>query len=202
VVTSLRTLAYLALTALIASCGGGGGGGGEDAATDAEDDAADAATEEPSGSFTLDEEIRVERGEAFAIHIGPDGAITPDPVLASDLSANESDPLAATATTSAPPDTTPPFWPPGSTLTATDVTDTSLTLTWTAAEDDVGVESYTVFQDGTEIGTTGALTLDVTGLSPETTYTFSVEASDAEGRERKPVRSVQTSDKKDYCRGH
>jgi hypothetical protein len=79
----MRTLACLALSAFLASCGGGGGGDDADgdATEDAIDDATDASTEEPSGSHTFDDEVRVERGEAYAIHIGPDGEITPDPVL-------------------------------------------------------------------------------------------------------------------------
>ena len=66
----------------------------------------------------------------------------------------------------------------------TNISDTSLTLNWTAATDNVGVTNYRVYIDGVlkqEIG--NVLTYDVTGLSPDTTYSFYVTALDEEGNE-------------------
>jgi uncharacterized delta-60 repeat protein len=76
-----------------------------------------------------------------------------------------------------------PTWPEGSTLTASDVFLVSLTLTWTPAEDDVGVAEYLLFQDEVLIDnvTAEVLSYDVSGLRPFTEYAFKVEACDGEG---------------------
>jgi chitodextrinase len=67
-------------------------------------------------------------------------------------------------------------------LSASNVTATGLTLTWTAATDNVGVKSYEVYRNGTLLNdnVTGT-SLAVTGLSCATAYTFTVLAKDAAG---------------------
>ena len=76
-------------------------------------------------------------------------------------------------------DTTPPTAPTG--LTATPGS-TSVTLTWTAATDDVGVTGYDVLTgSGTAVGSSTSTSYQVTGLTPGTAYTFSVRARDAAG---------------------
>ncbi|KDN22010.1 glycoside hydrolase family 9 protein [Amycolatopsis rifamycinica] len=76
-------------------------------------------------------------------------------------------------------DTTPPSAPTG--LTATPGS-TAVGLTWTAATDDVGVAGYDVVDAaGATIGSTTSTSYQVTGLTPATTYTFSVRARDAAG---------------------
>ncbi|SCF61496.1 Right handed beta helix region [Streptomyces sp. MnatMP-M17] len=52
-------------------------------------------------------------------------------------------------------------------------------LDWPAATDDTGVTSYVVYQDGKRIAVTDATTLRVSGLTPETKYSFTVVARDA-----------------------
>lgn len=77
-------------------------------------------------------------------------------------------------------DTQAPTAPTG--LTSTAKTDASVTLSWTASTDNVGVTGYDVFQGGTLIGsTTGATTYTATGLAAATTYSFTVKAKDAAG---------------------
>ncbi len=80
-------------------------------------------------------------------------------------------------------DTTAPAWPGGSALTASNVAQTGLTLTWTSATDNVGVTSYRIFKDGSVYTTvaSGARNCNVTGLSAGASYTFKVEAGDAAG---------------------
>ncbi|MEV6174697.1 discoidin domain-containing protein [Streptomyces sp. NPDC051954] len=56
---------------------------------------------------------------------------------------------------------------------------TLVDLSWPAATDDTGVTSYVVYQDGKRIGVTGATTLRVPGLTPDTEYSFTVIARDA-----------------------
>jgi putative cell wall-binding protein len=76
------------------------------------------------------------------------------------------------------PDTTPPAWPTGASLTATPAA-TSVSLSWPAATDDSGIAEYRISRDGTPIGTRTTRSFTDTGLTPETTYTYSVVAVDA-----------------------
>src|SRR5712672_1375723 len=78
-----------------------------------------------------------------------------------------------------PPDTTPPSAPTG--LTASAVSSSQINLSWAASSDNVGVSGYRVFRDGTQIATTSATSFPNTGLSPSTTYTYTVAAFDAAG---------------------
>lgn len=74
----------------------------------------------------------------------------------------------------------PPAWPGGSTLTASNVGQTGLTLTWTAATDNVAVTQYKIYKNGTPLTTVGnVLTASITGLTPGTQHNFKVEAGDA-----------------------
>ena len=67
-------------------------------------------------------------------------------------------------------------------LSSASVTETTLTLNWTVATDNVAVTDYEVFQDAVSIGLTGGPnTLDVTGLTLGNTYAFTVFAKDAAG---------------------
>jgi chitodextrinase len=66
-------------------------------------------------------------------------------------------------------------------LTSTAKTASTVSLSWTAATDNVGVTGYQVRQGGAVIGTTAATSFTVTGLNPSTAYTFSVTAQDAAG---------------------
>lgn len=81
-------------------------------------------------------------------------------------------------------DSTDPIWPDGSTLTASNIGQTTLTLIWTAANDNVGVTGYRIYSDnGTQLRATvgNALTTNIAGLSPGTSYTFTIQARDAAG---------------------
>lgn len=68
-------------------------------------------------------------------------------------------------------------------LAASSTTSTGTTLTWTAST--VGtycsVSSYTIYQNGKQIGTSNSTTFNVTGLAASTTYSFTVSASDSAG---------------------
>src|SRR5467141_3979599 len=85
----------------------------------------------------------------------------------------------ASATTPAPPDTTPPSAPTG--LTASAVSSSQINLSWAASSDNVGVSGYRVFRNGAQIAPTSATSFTNTGLSPSTTYTYAVAAVDAAG---------------------
>lgn len=69
-----------------------------------------------------------------------------------------------------------------SNLIASNVTTTTLTVSWSASTDNVGVTGYDVYRDGAKIGsTTTALSFNDSGLAPNTTYVYTVKAKDAAG---------------------
>lgn len=79
------------------------------------------------------------------------------------------------------PDTTAPTVPTG--LAASNITTGSATITWNASTDSAGVTGYTIRLNGNVTGTVAGnvLTYNATGLTSETTYTFTVAAFDAAG---------------------
>ena len=76
-------------------------------------------------------------------------------------------------------DTTPPSAPTG--LSSTGATANSVSLTWTASSDNVGVTAYDVYRDGSVATTSTGTSATVGGLSGGTAYTFTVKARDAAG---------------------
>jgi chitodextrinase len=87
--------------------------------------------------------------------------------------------VAAFKAAGGPPDTTPPSVPTG--LSATAVSSTQINLSWTASTDNVGVTGYDVFRNGTQVGTTTTTSYQDTGLTADTTYSYTVAAYDAAG---------------------
>lgn len=85
-----------------------------------------------------------------------------------------------TVTTAAAQDTSPPT--NVANLNASNTTSNSTFLSWNASSDNVGVVNYAVYRNGTLISNSGTNTsFSVSGLSPNTTYTFTVRAADAAG---------------------
>ncbi|NBD22977.1 RCC1 domain-containing protein [Paenibacillus glycinis] len=79
-----------------------------------------------------------------------------------------------------------PQWPQGDALTVTDVTSTGVRLNWKPAIDQTGVDKYLVYRTAFELLATlngDANSYEVKGLSPESTYTLSVVAVDADGNQ-------------------
>jgi glycosyl hydrolase family 99/fibronectin type III domain protein len=60
-------------------------------------------------------------------------------------------------------------------------TQTSVTIVWGAATDNVGVTGYRLYRGGTQVGTTPATRFTFDGLTADTGYTFAVAAYDAAG---------------------
>ena len=71
-------------------------------------------------------------------------------------------------------------------LTASDVTQTGLTLAWSASTDNVGVAGYDVYRNGTKIGSTASPTYALASLTCNTAYTvaWSHTTPPATGRRR------------------
>ena len=69
-------------------------------------------------------------------------------------------------------------------LAASNTTSSGTTLNWTAPSGlaaNCSVSGYTIYQNGTQIGTSTSTSFNVTGLSAATMYSFTVAASDAAG---------------------
>ncbi|WP_223606811.1 endonuclease [Chryseobacterium sp. OSA05B] len=66
-------------------------------------------------------------------------------------------------------------------LTASNPTSNTISLSWTAATDNIGVAVYEVYANGVLKTTVSGTTATVQGLAPSTTYTFYVIAKDAAG---------------------
>jgi thermitase len=76
-------------------------------------------------------------------------------------------------------DSIPPTVPSG--VTVSNIQSTSLILSWTASTDNVGVLGYKVYRNGVNVGQSTGATYTDTGLSAQTTYSYSVSALDAAG---------------------
>lgn len=74
------------------------------------------------------------------------------------------------------PDTTPPTIPTN--LQSSNITSTSVQLSWTASTDSSGVAGYQVFRNGTQIATTSSTRYSDNSVSPSTSYTYAVAAYD------------------------
>lgn len=78
---------------------------------------------------------------------------------------------------------TAPIWPYGSTFGASNTSPTSVSLTWPSAHDNQSVVGYRVYKDGDLVKQVPAnvTSYDITGLIPGHTYSFTVQALDAQG---------------------
>lgn len=66
-------------------------------------------------------------------------------------------------------------------LIASNITQTTVDLSWDAATDNIGVTSYQIFEGIIQLATTSATNYSVTGLTANTAYSFTVKAADASG---------------------
>jgi len=114
-------------------------------------------------------------------------------VKAHDAAGNVSAASAAvTATTTAGSgDTTPPSTPAN--VTASGVTSTSVSLSWSPSTDNVGVAGYRVYRGGTLAGTTTTTSFTDTGLTPSTQYSYTVVAYDAAGNASSPSAAISAT---------
>ncbi|MCR2803741.1 fibronectin type III domain-containing protein [Paenibacillus soyae] len=75
-------------------------------------------------------------------------------------------------------DTAAPTAPSG--LASTSANASSVSLSWMASSDNVGVTGYTVYYGSASVNVTGTSAI-INGLTPSTAYTFTVKARDAAG---------------------
>jgi len=101
-------------------------------------------------------------------------------VAARDAAGNVSrNSTSVSVTTASAADTTPPSQPTG--LKSTAVGSTGANLSWNASTDNVGVTGYIVRRNGTQVAAPATTSFADTGLSPATTYGYTVAARDAAG---------------------
>ena len=74
-------------------------------------------------------------------------------------------------------DITPPTIPTG--LSATALSSSAINLAWIASTDAVGVTGYTIFRNGSQIGTSAINSYSDAGLASSTLYSYVVSAQDA-----------------------
>ncbi|AUC86692.1 peptidase S8 [Polaribacter sp. ALD11] len=63
-------------------------------------------------------------------------------------------------------------------VSASAITQTTATLSWTASTDNVGVTGYEIFSNGTSVGTVTATSANITGLTANTSYSYTIKAND------------------------
>ncbi|TGD59815.1 endonuclease [Flavobacterium humi] len=79
--------------------------------------------------------------------------------------------------TSCPADTQAPTAPTN--VTVTNTTSSTITLSWTASTDNIGVTNYDIYVDGVKYASSGGTTsITLNGLNPSTTYSIYVIAKD------------------------
>ncbi len=66
-------------------------------------------------------------------------------------------------------------------LVYTNVTQTTVDLSWTASTDNIGVTGYDIYKNGVLLGSVTGTSAQITGLVASTTYSFYVKAKDAAG---------------------
>lgn len=104
-------------------------------------------------------------------------------VDAYDAAGNRSAAASVLAATRACPvvalDTQPPTAPSG--LTKSGASESSLTVSWTAATDNVSLAGYGIYLNGTKVATTSSTSYSLAGLTCGTNYTVAVDAYDTSG---------------------
>ena len=96
-------------------------------------------------------------------------------IVAKDVAQNRSTPSTAVNIKTLA-DTTAPSVPTG--VSISNQTGSSFQVSWTASSDDSGILNYEVFLDGNSVGKPTTTFLDITNLTPSTTYVVTILAED------------------------
>jgi hypothetical protein len=98
---------------------------------------------------------------------------------------------AVTVGTAGGGDTTAPSTPSG--LSSTARTASSVSLSWNASTDNVGVTGYEVYRGSTPVGSPSGTSFTDTGLAASTSYTYTVKARDGAGNRSAASNAVTVS---------
>ncbi|MET0535627.1 MAG: glycosyl hydrolase, partial [Steroidobacter sp.] len=77
-----------------------------------------------------------------------------------------------------------------SNLTSPSKTSSSVSLSWSASTDNVGVSGYRIYRGGSNVGSSGTTSFNDTGLAASTSYAYVVRAYDAAGNESGSSNSI------------
>jgi len=102
----------------------------------------------------------------------------------SEIQADMTTALGGSAPAPAPGDSTPPSSPTG--LTAIHKTATEASFSWAPSTDNVAVNGYRISRNGAQVGTSAQTTYADSGLTPNTSYVYTVAAYDAAGNSSSP----------------
>ncbi len=75
-------------------------------------------------------------------------------------------------------------------LVASNITVTSVNISWSASNDNVAVTGYSIYRDNTLLNSTQTTTAVLDGLSQNTSYSFKIKARDAAGNESEFSNSI------------
>ena len=116
--------------------------------------------------------LEAEFGSPYDMDIGPDGVI----YVADDITSTRR--IRALFPSVSSGDA--PVWN-GDAIQTSNLTGTSVDISWTAPTDADGVAGYDVFVDGNQIGSTTATSLPIVGLASGQSFEISIEAEDVDG---------------------
>ena len=102
-------------------------------------------------------------------------------VIAKDAAGNSSTQSNTENITTLAPDTEAPTTPLN--LSASNITSSTVDLAWEASTDNYSVVTYDIYQNGSFITNVSGITHQVTGLAPNTIYSFKVRAKDPANNE-------------------
>jgi chitodextrinase len=114
-----------------------------------------------------------------------------DPVSNATITTTALTPANATVQVGFGPDSTKPTVPSGLTAKATD--GTHIALNWGASSDNVGVTGYRIYRGGVQVGTSTTTSYTDGGLTPNTSYSYTVTAVDAAQNESTPSNTASAA---------
>ncbi|MEW7281109.1 endonuclease [Aquimarina sp. 2201CG1-2-11] len=78
-------------------------------------------------------------------------------------------------------------------ITTSNTTQTSTFISWSASTDNVGVTGYEIYRNGGLLGTTATTSYTISGLTPDTTYSFFIRAKDAANNRSASSNTIQVT---------
>ncbi len=78
-------------------------------------------------------------------------------------------------------------------ITTSNTTQTSTFLSWSASTDNIGVTGYEIYRNGGLLGTTATTSYTISGLTPDTTYSFYIRAKDAANNRSASSNTIQVT---------